>query len=76
MVVRTTVYQNYFSKKTVHVKVSLRSLSVTMDIKQRQMVILKLLNHITEPLMYKDLVDVGKNFKIEENTESFTVSSR
>lgn len=47
-----------------------------MDIKQRQMVILKLLNHITEPLMYKDLVDVGKNFKIEENTESFTVSSR
>lgn len=76
MVVRTTVYQNYFSKKIVHVKVSLRSLSVTMDIKQRQMVILKLLNHITEPLMYKDLVDVGKNFKIEENTESFTVSSR
>ncbi|CAB3234013.1 unnamed protein product [Arctia plantaginis] len=45
---------------------------VTMDIKQRQMIILKLLNHPMEPLMYKDLVEIGQNFKIEDNTESFT----
>uniref|UniRef100_A0A2A4JDR9 Uncharacterized protein n=1 Tax=Heliothis virescens TaxID=7102 RepID=A0A2A4JDR9_HELVI len=45
---------------------------VTMDIKQRQLVILKLLNHIMEPLMYKDLEDWGKNFKIEDNMDSFT----
>nr|Q06343.1 RecName: Full=Basic juvenile hormone-suppressible protein 2; Short=BJHSP2; Flags: Precursor [Trichoplusia ni] len=45
---------------------------VTMDIKQRQLVILKLLNHVVEPLMYKDLEELGKNFKIEENTDLFT----
>nr|XP_021195805.2 basic juvenile hormone-suppressible protein 2 [Helicoverpa armigera] len=43
----------------------------TWDIKKRQLVILKLLNHITEPLMYKDLEDLGKNFKIEENVDCF-----
>ncbi|KAJ8712285.1 hypothetical protein PYW07_005127 [Mythimna separata] len=43
----------------------------TMDIKQRQLVILKLLNHVMEPLMYKDLEDIGKNFKFEENTNLF-----
>ncbi|CAD0202644.1 unnamed protein product [Chrysodeixis includens] len=45
---------------------------VTMDIKERQLVILKLLNHIVEPLMYKDLEDLGKNFKIEDSTHLFT----
>ncbi|XP_075980258.1 basic juvenile hormone-suppressible protein 2 [Anticarsia gemmatalis] len=45
---------------------------VTMDIKQRQMVILKLLNHVVEPLMYKELVDMGKNFRFEENINLFT----
>ena len=45
---------------------------VHMDIKHRQLVILKLLNHITEPLMYKDLEDWGKNFKIEDNMDLFT----
>lgn len=45
-----------------------------MDVKNRQMVILKLLNHVTEPLMYKELEDMGKNFKFDENTELFTVS--
>ncbi|KAJ8715012.1 hypothetical protein PYW08_004993 [Mythimna loreyi] len=43
----------------------------TMDIKQRQLIILKLLNHVVEPLMYKDLEDIGKNFKFEENMDSF-----
>ncbi|CAD0202643.1 unnamed protein product [Chrysodeixis includens] len=45
---------------------------MTTDIKQRQMVILKLMNHVMEPLMYKDLEDIGKNFKIEENMDKFT----
>ncbi|CAB3234014.1 unnamed protein product [Arctia plantaginis] len=45
---------------------------VTMDIKQKQTVILKLLNHVTERLMYKDLEDMGKNFKIEDSIESYT----
>ncbi|XP_075980236.1 basic juvenile hormone-suppressible protein 2-like [Anticarsia gemmatalis] len=45
---------------------------VTVDIKQRQMVILKLLNHVMEPLMYKELVDMGKNFKIDDHTEWYT----
>lgn len=44
-----------------------------MDIKQRQLVILKLLNHVVEPLMYKDLEDIGKDFKIEENMDLFVV---
>lgn len=44
-----------------------------MDIKQRQTFVLKLLNHITEPCMYKDIVDIGKNFKIEENVDLYTV---
>lgn len=47
--------------------------TVSMDIKQRQTFVLKLLNHITEPCMYKDIVDIGKNFKIEENVDLYTV---
>ncbi|KAL0821710.1 hypothetical protein ABMA28_005136 [Loxostege sticticalis] len=45
---------------------------VTMDIKQRQMFILKLLNHVMEPVMYKEIEDIGKNFNIEENIQLFT----
>ncbi|KAJ2945580.1 hypothetical protein O0L34_g404 [Tuta absoluta] len=43
-----------------------------MDIKTKQICIMKLLNHIMEPLMYKDLVEVGKNFNIEENINLYT----
>ncbi|CAG4955885.1 unnamed protein product [Parnassius apollo] len=45
---------------------------VNMDIKQRQVFILKLLNHITEPVMYKEIEEIGKNFKIEANVNLFT----
>ncbi|CAG4955881.1 unnamed protein product [Parnassius apollo] len=45
---------------------------VNMDIKQRQVFILKLLNHVTEPVMYKEIEEIGKNFKIEENVNLFT----
>ncbi|CAH2239996.1 jg3424 [Pararge aegeria aegeria] len=45
---------------------------VNMDVKERQMFILKLLNHVMEPVVYKDIEDIGKNFKIEENVELYT----
>lgn len=38
------------------------------------MFILKLLNHVMEPVMYKEIEDIGKNFNIEENIQLFTVS--
>ncbi|XP_014360052.2 basic juvenile hormone-suppressible protein 2 [Papilio machaon] len=47
-------------------------LSVTMDIKQKQMFILKLLNHVVEPVMYEDIKEIGMNFKIEENVNLYT----
>ncbi|KAI5630884.1 hemocyanin, all-alpha domain-containing protein [Phthorimaea operculella] len=43
-----------------------------MDIKTKQICIMKLLNHIMELLMYKELVEVGKNFNIEENVNLYT----
>jgi len=43
-----------------------------LDIKKRQIFILKLLNHVTEPCMYKDIEEIGKNFKFEENIDLFT----
>ncbi|XP_041982497.1 basic juvenile hormone-suppressible protein 2-like [Aricia agestis] len=42
------------------------------DIKQRQIIILKLLNNILEPLVDKDIKDVGTNFDIERNINLFT----
>nr|AAB86646.1 moderately methionine rich hexamerin precursor [Hyalophora cecropia] len=45
---------------------------VSMDIKQKQLFILKLLNHVTEPVMYKDVSEIGMNFKIEDNMELYT----
>ncbi|XP_052743355.1 basic juvenile hormone-suppressible protein 2-like [Bicyclus anynana] len=44
----------------------------TMDIKQKQFFILKLLNKVVGPCMYKDIVDIGKNFKIEDNINLYT----
>lgn len=38
------------------------------------MFILKLLNHVTEPVIYKEIEDIGKNFKIEDNVELYTVT--
>ncbi|XP_064073611.1 basic juvenile hormone-suppressible protein 2-like [Vanessa tameamea] len=45
---------------------------VTMDIKQKQFFILKLLNNVLGPVMYKDIEDIGKNFKIEDNMDMYT----
>ncbi|XP_059052760.1 basic juvenile hormone-suppressible protein 2-like [Achroia grisella] len=43
-----------------------------MDIKQRQLIILKLLDHVTEPVIYKEIQEIGVNFNLEENVELFT----
>ncbi|XP_046969604.1 basic juvenile hormone-suppressible protein 2-like [Vanessa cardui] len=45
---------------------------VTMDVKQKQFFILKLLNNVMGPVMYKDIEDIGKNFKIEDNMDMYT----
>lgn len=45
-----------------------------MDIKQRQIFVLKLLNHVMDPVMYKEIEEIGVNFKIENNVELFTVT--
>ncbi|XP_023936973.2 basic juvenile hormone-suppressible protein 2 [Bicyclus anynana] len=45
---------------------------VNMDVKERQIFILKLLNHVMEPVVYKEIEDIGKNFKIEDNVELYT----
>lgn len=46
-----------------------------VDVKQKQIFILKLLNNIMGPVMYKEIEDIGKNFKIEDNFDLWTVSS-
>lgn len=46
------------------------------DLKQRQIFILKLLNHIMEPVMDKDIEEIGMTFKLEDNVKLFTVSKR
>lgn len=45
-----------------------------MDIKQRQILIMKLLNHIMDPVMYKEIEEIGMNFKIENNVELYMVT--
>ncbi|XP_038222428.1 basic juvenile hormone-suppressible protein 2-like [Zerene cesonia] len=44
---------------------------VTWDVKQRQIFILKLLNNILQPCMYKDVEDIGGNYKIEDNVHLY-----
>ncbi|CAG9788674.1 unnamed protein product [Diatraea saccharalis] len=45
---------------------------VTLDIKQRQTFIFKLLNKVMEPVMYKEIEEIGKNYNIEENVNLYT----
>lgn len=45
-----------------------------MDVKQKQFFILKLLNNIMGPVMYRDVVDLGKNFQIESSVDLYVVS--
>ncbi|KOB76640.1 Very-high-density lipoprotein receptor [Operophtera brumata] len=43
-----------------------------MDLKQRQMIILNLLSNILEPVTNKDIEEIGKSFKLEDNVKLFT----
>ncbi|CAH2092851.1 unnamed protein product [Euphydryas editha] len=45
-----------------------------LDLKQKQFFILKLLNNIMGPVMYKDIEDIGKDYKIEDNVDWYTKS--
>lgn len=47
-----------------------------MDMKSKQVFLLKLLNHILQPVMYKDIEDIGKNFKIEDHVDFYAVIIR
>ncbi|CAG4951791.1 unnamed protein product [Colias eurytheme] len=44
---------------------------LSTDIKERQFFILKLLNHILEPVTYKEIIDIGQRFSIEENVDFY-----
>lgn len=46
-----------------------------MDVKQKQMLILKLVQYVNQPVMYKEIEDIGKNYKLEENVQAYTVSN-
>lgn len=45
-----------------------------MDIKMKELCILKLLNHILQPTMYDDIRDVAREWVIEENMDKYLVS--
>ncbi|KAG7312331.1 Basic juvenile hormone-suppressible protein 2 [Plutella xylostella] len=49
-------------------------LTTTMDIKTKQIWLLKLLNHILQPVMYKEVEEIGKNFKIEDHVDFYSKS--
>lgn len=40
--------------------------------KDKQILLLKLLNHVTQPCMYKDIEEYGRQYKIEENMDKYT----
>ncbi|XP_026736126.1 basic juvenile hormone-suppressible protein 1 [Trichoplusia ni] len=44
---------------------------VTMDIKMKELCILKLLNHILQPTMYDDIREVAREWVIEENMDKY-----
>ncbi|XP_038222423.1 basic juvenile hormone-suppressible protein 2-like [Zerene cesonia] len=44
---------------------------LSTDIKERQFFILKLLNHILEPVTYKEIIDIGQHYSIEDNVDFY-----
>lgn len=46
-----------------------------MDLKTKELCILKLLNHILQPTMYDDVRDVAREWVIEENLDKYLVSN-
>ncbi|XP_063891523.1 basic juvenile hormone-suppressible protein 1-like [Helicoverpa armigera] len=49
---------------------------VNMDIKMKELCILKLLNHILQPTMYDDIREVAREWTIEDNMDKYLVSNR
>lgn len=49
-------------------------ISVNVDVKTKEILILKLLNHILQPTMYEDIREVAREFVIEENLDKYLVS--
>lgn len=46
---------------------------MTVDIKTRELCVLKLLNHILQPTMYEDVREVAREWTIEENLDKYLV---
>lgn len=49
--------------------------TVTVDVKMRELCVLKLLNHILQPTMYEDVREVAREWAIEENMDKYLVST-
>lgn len=44
-----------------------------MDVKIKELCIIKLLNHILQPTMYEDIREVAREWVIEENVDKYLV---
>lgn len=44
-----------------------------MDVKTKELSILKLLNHILQPTMYDDIREIAREWAIEENKDKYLV---
>lgn len=50
------------------------SSSVNKDIKTKETIIMKLLNHILQPTIYSDIRECSRDFVLENNVDKFIVS--
>lgn len=49
--------------------------TVNVDVKVKELCIMKLLNHILQPTMYEDIRTVAREWNIEDNSDKYLVSS-
>lgn len=47
--------------------------AVNLDIKMKELCIMKLLNHILQPTIYDDVRDVAREWTIEDNMDKYLV---
>lgn len=47
--------------------------AVNLDIKMKELCIMKLLNHILQPTIYDDVRDVAREWVIEDNMDKYLV---
>lgn len=47
--------------------------TVNVDVKMKELCILKLLNHILQPTMYDDIREVAREYMLEENFDKYLV---